>query len=49
LLNCTDAALLERAVVPWDEELTRLEMIYGILEHDLAHLREMQQILLQRA
>jgi hypothetical protein len=42
LLDCTDAELLERTVAPWDVELNRLEMIFGILSHDLSHLQEIQ-------
>jgi hypothetical protein len=44
LIDCSDEELQERATAPWDQELNRLEMIYGILHHDLSHLTELQQI-----
>jgi hypothetical protein len=42
LLNCTDAELLEQDIAPWDQELSRLELIYNILAHTLSHVREVQ-------
>lgn len=44
LLECTDEELQERTIAPWDQELSRLEMMYGVLEHDLDHLKELKQI-----
>lgn len=43
LLDCTDDELQERTTAPWDQELNRLEMIFGILHHDLGHLKELKQ------
>jgi hypothetical protein len=49
LLNCTDAELQERAVAPWDQEVNRVELIFGILYHDLAHFQEIRQVREQEA
>lgn len=47
LLDCTDEELQERTIAPWDRDMSRLEMIYGVLEHDLYHLKELKQVLRQ--
>lgn len=44
LLDCTDEELQERTIAPWDRDMSRLEMIYGVLEHDLYHLKELKQV-----
>ena len=43
LLNATDAELQERTVAPWDQEVNRVELIFGILHHDLAHFQEIRK------
>ncbi|HEX6290769.1 MAG TPA: DinB family protein [Herpetosiphonaceae bacterium] len=49
LLECSDEELQERTIAPWDEDLNRMELIYGILAHDLHHLREIQKFRSQSA
>lgn len=43
LIDCTDDELQERGIAPWDEEVNRLEIIFGVLHHDLGHLKELKQ------
>lgn len=47
LIDCTDEQLQERTIAPWDRDLSRLEMIAGVLEHDRYHLNELKQVLQQ--
>lgn len=49
LLNCTDAELQERATAPWDQDVNRVELIFGILHHDLGHFEELQKARQQAA
>jgi hypothetical protein len=49
LLNSTDAELQERTTAPWDQDVNRVELIFGILHHDLAHFEELQKARQQKA
>lgn len=44
LIDCTDDELQERTIAPWDQEVSRLEMIFFVLHHDLDHLKELKQV-----
>lgn len=45
LAECNDAELAERAAAPWGQELSRVELIWFELGHDLSHLDQLKAAL----
>lgn len=41
LAGCSDAELAEQAAAPWGRPLTRTELIWFELEHDLMHIEQL--------